>query len=209
MRLQFLKKTACYRRFKKWHFVRVCMQKMMDHQYRENGARNIHSNHIQMRAYVECSPNQSKSYTLSTFLSSNRQNFKDFGKVLTVSVSEFYQSITRVQLYQPMYVRWLSLTTGWENVNLLYFPDITEIVSLEGLTLWWSEVNQSKQPLAWWCTIFIAWRQWLPLHCRNCLFLTCSYRDNPFFFHSMQYPRPVLKPSWKLDKSKIGNILKF
>ena len=32
----------------------------MDHQYRENGARNIYSNYNQMRAHVECSPNQSK-----------------------------------------------------------------------------------------------------------------------------------------------------
>ena len=32
----------------------------MDHQYGENGARNIYSNYNQMRAYVECSPNQSK-----------------------------------------------------------------------------------------------------------------------------------------------------
>ena len=32
----------------------------MDHQYGENGERNIYSNHNQMRANVECSPNQSK-----------------------------------------------------------------------------------------------------------------------------------------------------
>ena len=32
----------------------------MDHKYRENGARNIYSNYNQMRAYVVCSPNQSK-----------------------------------------------------------------------------------------------------------------------------------------------------
>ena len=32
----------------------------MDHQYRENGARNIYSNYNQMTAYVEYSPNQSK-----------------------------------------------------------------------------------------------------------------------------------------------------
>ena len=33
---------------------------MMDYQYRENSARNIYLNCNQMRAYVECSPNQSK-----------------------------------------------------------------------------------------------------------------------------------------------------
>ena len=32
----------------------------MDHQYRENGVRNIFSHYNQMMAYVECSPNQSK-----------------------------------------------------------------------------------------------------------------------------------------------------
>ena len=32
----------------------------MDHHCREKGARNIYSNYNQMRAYVECSPDQSK-----------------------------------------------------------------------------------------------------------------------------------------------------
>ena len=38
-----------------------------------------------------------KKYTLSTFPSSNQQNFEDSGIVLAVSVSQFYQSIA-VQL---------------------------------------------------------------------------------------------------------------
>ena len=54
------KKTACYRPFRNGHFVRVCMEKMIDHQYKENGTRNVYSNYNQMRAYVECSPNQFK-----------------------------------------------------------------------------------------------------------------------------------------------------
>ena len=66
----------------------------MDHQYRKNGVRNIYLNYNQMRAYVECSPNQyKKNYTLSTFPSSNQRNFEDYGKLLAVSISEFYQSI--------------------------------------------------------------------------------------------------------------------
>ena len=81
----------------------------MDHQYRKNGARNIYSNYNQMRAYVECSPNQSKHYTLATFPSSNRRDFENSGNVLAVSVSEFYQSSITVQLYQPTLIRWLSL----------------------------------------------------------------------------------------------------
>ena len=36
----------------------------MDHQYGENGARNIYSNHNQVRAYAECSPNQPKKLYL-------------------------------------------------------------------------------------------------------------------------------------------------
>ena len=81
----------------------------MHHQYRENGERNIYSNYDQMRGYVECSLDQLKNYTLSTFSSSNRRNFEDSGKVLAVSVSEFCQSSITCQLYQPTLIRWLSL----------------------------------------------------------------------------------------------------
>ena len=41
------------------------------------------------------------------------------------------------------------LLTGWANVNILSLPDSIEIASLEGLTLWYPEINQSKLPLAW------------------------------------------------------------
>ena len=76
----------------------------MNHQYRGNGSINMYSNYNQMRAYVECSPNQFKNYTLSTFPWSNQRNFEDSGKVLAVSVSEIYQSIA-VQLYQSPLIR--------------------------------------------------------------------------------------------------------
>ena len=36
----------------------------MEHQCRENDARNIYLNYCQMRAYVECSPNQLKNLYL-------------------------------------------------------------------------------------------------------------------------------------------------
>ena len=36
----------------------------MDHQYRESGERNIYSSYNQMKAYVECSPNQSNKLYL-------------------------------------------------------------------------------------------------------------------------------------------------
>ena len=58
------KKTACYRPLITGHFVRVFTEKTMGHQYRDNGARNMYSNYNQMRAYVECSPNQSKNLYL-------------------------------------------------------------------------------------------------------------------------------------------------
>ena len=82
----------------------VYAEKMMDHQYIENGARNMYSDYNKMRTSVECSLNQFKKYTLSTFPSSNRRNFEDSGKVLAVSVSEIYQSIA-VQLCQPTLLR--------------------------------------------------------------------------------------------------------
>ena len=75
--------------FEKSTFCKGLYGENDDHQYGENGARNIYSNCNQMRAYVKCSPNQSKNYALSTFPSSNRRNFEESGKVLAVSVSEF------------------------------------------------------------------------------------------------------------------------
>ena len=40
-------KIACYRLFKNGHFVKVSRKKMMDHQYKENGARKKYSNYNQ------------------------------------------------------------------------------------------------------------------------------------------------------------------
>ena len=70
----------------------------MDHQYRENGVRTICSNYNQMRACVECSPDQSKIYTLSTFPSSSRRNFEDSRIVL--AVSEYCSSALTVHAYK-------------------------------------------------------------------------------------------------------------
>ena len=64
----------------------------MDHQYRENRARNIHSNHNQTRANVECSPNQSKK---CTFPSSNRRNVEDSGML-----SEYFSSGLQAHAYK-------------------------------------------------------------------------------------------------------------
>ena len=71
----------------------------MDRQYSENGARNIYQNKNQMRAYVECSLNQSKKII----------PYRPFHREIDeASVSEFYQSIAD-QLYQATLIRWLSL----------------------------------------------------------------------------------------------------
>ena len=70
----------------------------MDYQDRENGARNICSNYNQMRAYDECSPNQSKKlYLIELSIEQSTKNFEDSRIVLAFSVSQFYQSIA-VQL---------------------------------------------------------------------------------------------------------------
>ena len=50
--------SVCEDNSKNRHFVGVCLEKMMDHQYKKNGARNIYANYDQMRTYVECSPEQ-------------------------------------------------------------------------------------------------------------------------------------------------------
>ena len=50
-----------------------------------------------------------KNYILSTFQSSNPRNFEDTGKVLAVSVSEFYQ-IIGVQ-FLPAYAYKMVITT--------------------------------------------------------------------------------------------------
>ena len=65
----------------------------MDHQYpyREKGMRNIYSSYNQMRAGVECFPNQSKKlYLIGPYRPFHRaihETFEDSGKVLAVSVS--------------------------------------------------------------------------------------------------------------------------
>ena len=90
MWVQFLEKeTACYRPFKNQHFVRVCKEKMMDYQYRGNGTRNINSNYNQMRAYVECSQNQSKELSLinlSTEQSTKLWEFRNSTGLFCISI---------------------------------------------------------------------------------------------------------------------------
>ena len=109
-------KIACYRPFKNRHFVRVCTEKMIDHQYRENCTRDIYLHYNQMRAYVECSPNQFQKIILySTFPSSNRRNFENSGKVLAVSVSEFHQSMVLFHVCKHIRYEGIALPTSLFN----------------------------------------------------------------------------------------------
>ena len=91
-----------------------------------------------MRANVECSPNQQNNYTFSTFPSSNQRNFEDSGKVLVVSVSEFYQS-TAFELYQPTLIKWLSLMYVYEQTA---FSVIRESVCVAKVISWHAFVGQ-------------------------------------------------------------------
>ena len=92
--------------FQKWTFCKGLKGENDGPSIGDNGARNIYSNYNQTRAYVECSPNQSKNYTLSTFPSSNRGNIENSGKVLaeTVILPKYCSSALSVTL-----IRWLSL----------------------------------------------------------------------------------------------------
>ena len=105
------RKTACYRPLKNWH------KNWYKCLYGENdGApilgKTVRETNVQTIIRWELMLNtlqiDQRNYTFSTVPSSNRRNFEDSGKVLAVSVSEFYWSIA-VQLYQPMLIWWLSL----------------------------------------------------------------------------------------------------
>ena len=73
----------------------------MDHQYRGYSARNMYSNYDKMRAYAECSPNQSKKfYLIDLFIEQSTKLPEDSGRVVAVSVSEIYQSIVVPHAYK-------------------------------------------------------------------------------------------------------------
>ena len=104
MWVQFLKKLHCYRPVVNGHFITVCTERMMDHQYGENGTRNIYSNNNQMRAYVECSQNQSKIVLYRSF----HREIDETLKILEKCWLFLYLNFTRVlQFYQPTLIRWL------------------------------------------------------------------------------------------------------
>ena len=85
----------------------------MDHQYRENDARNIYSNYNQMRAYGECSPNQSKKLyliDLSIEQSTKLQGFRNSAGRFCISIlPEYCSSALTTQAYKMVTNRQLFL----------------------------------------------------------------------------------------------------
>ena len=94
--------STCLRSFRL--YVRVCTEKMMDHQYRENGARNVYSNHNQMRAYAECSLDQSKKLyliDLSIEQSTKVGGFRNSAGCFCISIlPEYCSSALTAQAYK-------------------------------------------------------------------------------------------------------------
>ena len=76
----------------------------MDRQYRENGARNIYSNYNQMRAYVECSPNQSKKLYLIDLSIEQSRKLRGFwnsaGRFCISILPEYCGSALTAQAYK-------------------------------------------------------------------------------------------------------------
>ena len=90
--------------FENRHFVGVCTEEIMDHQHRENGARNIYSSYNQMTAYIKCSPNQSKKLyliDLSIEQSTKLRGFRNSAGRFCISVlPEYCSSALTAQAYE-------------------------------------------------------------------------------------------------------------
>ena len=85
----------------------------MDHQFRENGARNIYSNYNQMRAYVEYSADQSKKLyliDLSIEQSTKLRGFRNSAGRFCISIlPEYCSSALTAQAYKMVTNRQLFL----------------------------------------------------------------------------------------------------
>ena len=160
MWVQFLKKAACYRPLKNRHFVRVCTEKTMDHQYRKNGARNIYSSYNQMRAYVDCSPSQSKKLYLIDFSieqSTKLWGFRDSAGRFCIKILPGYCSsaltahaykmvITTVQIDTCFCNKWIVLHLC---ASLRWFRG-TLLLAIYGVfSLTWTQFGNSIIELPW------------------------------------------------------------
>ena len=79
--------------------MRVCTEIMVDHQYGENGKRNMYSNYNQMKVYIKYSPNQSKKYTLSPFYRAIDETLKSLEKCWPFLCLNLPEYNFAVQLY--------------------------------------------------------------------------------------------------------------
>ena len=75
----------------------------MDRQYRENGARTKYPGYNHMRAYVECSPNQSKKlylYDFSIEQSTKLSGFRNSAGRFCISIVRVMQLALAAQAYK-------------------------------------------------------------------------------------------------------------
>ena len=92
------------------------------------------------------------------------------------------------------------------NVNLLYFPDSIEIVSLNGLTLWCSEINQSELPLH----DFHGLKIMTTFHyVADIAYFWLAFTEIINFFSLCVTSETSSKHSWKLKKSKVAKFKKL
>ena len=93
------KKTACHRPLKNQHF---------DRKYMENDTRNIYSNYNRIRAYAECSPNQSKKLYLIDISIEQLTKLWGFwnsaGRFCISSLPEYCSSSLIAQAYYKMVI---------------------------------------------------------------------------------------------------------
>ena len=80
--------------FEKGHFVRVCAEKIIDYQNKENRTRSSYSNQNRMKALILLMLSKSikKSYLINSLIEQSTK-LCDSGKVLPGLLSEFYQGI--------------------------------------------------------------------------------------------------------------------
>ena len=87
----------------------------------------------------------------------------------------------------------------------------------KGVTLWCSEINQSKQPLEWWCTTFMAWRQSLSTALQVCFFPTQSAENHRIFISiqcrlfslRLRFERSKLESLRDVRVTRIGDTLSY
>ena len=96
--VQLVKKPACYRPFKTWHFLRVCTEETIDYKYRENQEGKWREKHFQTiirwkLIIVNAIQVNQKIICNRQFHRAIGRNLEDSWKILASLVSEFYHRI--------------------------------------------------------------------------------------------------------------------